>query len=829
MHRLAQLFAVGMVLGLLAIGAVGLLLWHVSQDLPDYADLAKYEPPVTTRVHAGDGRLMAEYAHERRLFVPIAAIPPRVIEAFLSAEDKNFYSHPGVDFTGVARALLTNVTQLGQGRRPVGASTITQQVAKNFLLGNEVSMTRKVKEAIIAFRIEKAFSKDHILELYLNEIYLGVGAYGVAAAALYYFDKPMDELSVAEAAFLAALPKAPTNYHPIRYADRAKARRDWVIERMREDGKITAEEAKVAQASPLGSTPRREIGLVKAEWFAEEVRRELVERFGEKSLYEGGLSVRTSLNPKFQEIGERVLREGLIGYDRRHGWRGPLGRIENVKDWIAELAKFAPPPGTAPWVTGVVLGLDAQGASIGLADGSKADMPFEEIRWARKVLPEQTRGPALKNPSEALSVGDVVLVEQIADKPKRLLGLRQVPDVGGSLIAMNPHTGRVLALVGGWDFGASQFNRATQAKRQPGSSFKPFVYAAALDNGYTPASLVLDAPFVIDQGPGLGKWKPGNYSGEFYGPSTLRVGMESSRNLMTVRLAQAIGMEPVVDYAKRFGVVDNMPAVLSMSLGAAETTAIRLAAGYAVFVNGGHRIRPTLIDRIQDRHGKIVFAHDKRECTGCRAEAWAGGAEPDLPDARPEVLDPATAYQIVSLLQGVVERGTGSDARKVGKPLAGKTGTSNDYFDNWFMGFSPDLLVGVFVGFDQPRTLGEKETGGSTATPIFTRFMQEALADASSTPFRVPPGIRLVRVDPKTGQPAQPGQRNAILEAFKPGTEPGGGGDRRILDGSEEGGSGFAYPSADSGNASGGAGTAPTPAAASGGGPAAASGTGGLY
>ncbi len=819
MHRLAQLFAVGVVLGLLALGAAGLLVWQVSHDLPDYAELAKYEPPVTTRVHAADGRLMAEYAHERRLFVPIAAIPPRVIDAFLSAEDKNFYHHPGVDFLGIARALLTNIAQLGQGRRPVGASTITQQVAKNFLLGNEVSMTRKVKEAIIAFRIEKAFTKDHILELYLNEIYLGVGAYGVAAAALYYFDKPMADLTIPEAAFLAALPKAPTNYHPVRYPERAKARRDWVIERMLEDGHVTSAEAEAARAAPLGSTPRREIGLVKAEWFAEEVRRELIERFGDKSLYEGGLSVRASLNPKFQEIGERVLREGLIGYDRRHGYRGPLGRIEGVKDWAAELAKVEGPTGVAPWVKGVVLGLDRQGASIGLADGSKVEMPFEEMRWARKVLPDQEKGPAPKAPAEVLAVGDVLLVEQIADKPKRLVGLRQVPDVGGSLIAMDPHSGRVLALVGGWDFGVSQFNRATQAKRQPGSSFKPFVYAAALDNGYTPASLVLDAPFVIDQGPGQGKWKPGNYSGEFYGPSTLRVGIEASRNLMTVRLAQAVGMEKVVDYAKRLGVIDEMPAVLSMALGAAETTAIRLASGYAVFVNGGRRITPTLIDRIQDRHGRVIFAHDRRDCAGCRAATWDGGAEPELPDARPEVLDPATAYQITSMLQGVVERGTGTVARKVGKPLAGKTGTSNDYFDTWFMGFAPDLLVGVFVGFDQPRTLGEKETGGGTAAPIFAAFMQEALAEAPSTPFRVPPGIRLVRVDPKTGQPAQPGQRNAILEAFKPGTEPGAA-DRQVLDGSGDD-SGFAYPSSNT--------EVSQPAAASGGAAPTASGTGGLY
>lgn len=786
LYRLAQLFGVAVFLGLIGIAALATLLWHVGRDVPDYAELATYQPPISTRVHAGDGRLIAEYAHERRIFVPIEAVPQRVIDAFLSAEDKTFFSHPGIDFAGIVRAAVINALNFGQGKRPVGASTITQQVAKNFLLGNEVTLTRKAKEALLAFRIEKALSKERILELYLNEIYLGVGAYGVAAAALYYFDKPLEDLTVTEAAFLAALPKAPNNYHPVRYPDRAKARRDWVIERMLEDGHITTAEASAAQAAPLGAAPRREIGLVKAEWFAEEVRRELVARYGEKGLYGGGFSVRTSLEPRLQEAGERALRDGLITYDRRHGYRGPVAKLENPKDWQAELARVPMPPGPADWQLAAVLALGPEDAEVGLADGSRGILPLAELRWARKTMPEQELGPAVRKAADVLAVGDVVLVEQIADKPKRQFGLRQVPDVGGALIAMDPHTGRVLALVGGWDFASSQFNRATQAKRQPGSSFKPFVYAAALDHGFTPSSLVLDAPFVLNQGPGLPRWKPGNYTNEFYGPSTLRVGLEQSRNLMTVRLAQAVGMDIVVDYAVRLGAVEQMQPVLSMSLGAADTTMIRFAAAYASFVNGGKKVTPTLIDRIQDRQGRTVFAHDKRTCDTCAAETYRGEAEPDLADVRPQVLDPATAYQIVAMLQGAVERGTGSAARKVGKPLAGKTGTSNDFFDNWFMGFSPDLLVGVYVGFDQPRTLGNKETGGRSAVPIFTDFMEAALKEAPPTPFRIPPGVRLVRVDPKTGLPAPFGQRNAILEAFKPGTEPTAG-ELQILDGSEEG------------------------------------------
>lgn len=814
LYRLAQLFGVAVFLGLIGIAGAAALFWHLGRDVPDYAELATYQPPITTRVHAGDGHLIAEYAHERRIFVPIEAVPQRVIDAFLSAEDKTFFSHPGIDITGIVRAAVVNVLNFGQGRRPVGASTITQQVAKNFLLGNEVTLARKAKEALLAFRIEKALSKQRILELYLNEIYLGAGAYGVAAAALYYFDKSLDDLTVAEAAFLAALPKAPNNYHPVRYPDRAKARRDWVIDRLLDDGKITAEEAAEARATPLNANPRRDIGIVKAEWFAEEIRRELIARYGEKALYEGGLSVRTSLDPRLQELGEKALRDGLIAYDRRHGWRGPVAKLENPKDWQAELAQVPMPPALAEWKLVAVLAVGPEEAEIGLADGSRGTIPMAELKWARKTLPDQELGPAVRKPSDVLGAGDVVLVEQVAEKPKRLFGLRQVPDVGGALIAMDPHTGRVLALVGGWDFGASQFNRATQAKRQPGSAFKPFVYAAALDNGFTPSSLVLDAPFVLDQGPGQPRWKPSNYTNRFYGPSTLRVGLEQSRNLMTVRLAQAVGMDKVADYAVRLGVVDQMPPVLSMSLGAAETTMLRFAAAYAPFVNGGKKVTPTLIDRIQDRHGRTIFAHDARQCDACRVETYAGGPEPELADVRPQVLDPATAYQIVSMLQGVVERGTGSVARKVGKPLAGKTGTSNDYFDNWFMGFSPDLLVGVYVGFDQPRTLGDQETGGRSAAPIFTQFMEAALKDAPATPFRIPPGVSLVRVDPKTGRPAGFQQRNAILEAFKPGTEPTVG-EFEVLDGSGGG---------DEGAESSGV-TQPLPSGAT---PATA-GTGGLY
>jgi len=774
---LGVLLALSFVLVLLAGAGVAYGLWHYGRTLPDYQQLADYSPAVMTRVHAADGSLIAEYARERRLFVPIEAIPKRVIEAFLAAEDKNFYSHSGVDPLSVLRAVYVNVRNIGRNRRPVGASTITQQVAKNFLLTNEVSVERKIKEAILAFRIERAFTKDRILELYLNEIYLGMGAYGVAAATLNYFDKPMDELTTSEVAFLAALPKAPNNYHPVRYPERARDRRNWVIGRMVEDRRIDAVAAAAARAEPLIMRRGEATEAMHAEWFTEEARRELLARYGEERLYEGGLSVRTSMNPRYQIIGEQVLRAGLVTYDRRHGYRGPIATLqETTGPGIGKgLAMIARPRGLLDhWRLAAVVKAGPARADIVLADGSDGFIAVDTLKWARRVNDQGNRGPRIKETTNVFAVGDVVAVARTEDLAAGQWTLMQVPRINGALVAMDPHTGRVLAMVGGWRFGASQFNRATQAQRQPGSAFKPFVYAAALDSGFTPASLVLDAPFVIDQGPGLGKWKPSNYTKKFYGPSTLRLGIEKSRNLMTVRLAQSIGMDRVVDYARRFGVVDDMPAQLSMALGARETTLLRLTTAYAMLVNGGKRIRPTVIDRVQNRRGKTVFRHDERPCPDCRADGWLDQGEPQIPDTRQQVIDAITAYQVVAMLRGVVQRGTGVRINAVGKPLAGKTGTTNESRDTWFVGFSPDLAVGVFAGFDVPESLGKRETGSSVPAPIFRDFMAAALKAKKAIPFRIPKGVRLVRIQVATGRLAKPGMRRVIWEAFRPGTEPTG-------------------------------------------------------
>ena len=777
----------------LVAGAGAVYVFHrFGRDLPDYRQLADYEPPVMTRVHAGDGRLLAEYAEEKRVFVPITAMPRRVVKAFLAAEDKNFFDHPGVDALSVLRAALTNLRNLGSDRRPVGASTITQQVAKNFLLSNELSWERKIKEAILAFRMERAFSKERILELYLNEIYLGSGSYGVAAAALNYFNKPLDGLTVAEAAFLAALPKAPNNYHPIRHPRAAKARRDWVIDRMQVGGFIGAKEASRARSRPFVISPRSQTEFAKADYFTEEVRRDLARSYGERQLYQGGLSVRTTVDPHLQEIADRVLRRGLEAYDRRHGWRGPVARIEAAPlaeggrrlaedyDWSAVLGRVPVPEAIGDSRLAVVIRFDDHVAAVGFIDGAKGYMPLTELTWARRTQEDGGLGPTIEKPGDALVPGDIVVVAPVMTDaegntyPDGTYGLRQIPEIEGALVALDPHTGRVLAMTGGYDFERSQFNRATQARRQPGSAFKPFVYLAALDAGYTPSTLILDAPFVIDQGPGLPKWRPANYTRKFYGPSTMRLGIEKSRNLMTVRLAQTVGMDRVSTFAEQFGVVDHLPRQLAMALGAGETTLLRLTTAYAMLVNGGKRITPTLIDRIQDRHGRTVYRHDRRSCAECRATYWTEQAVPILPDHRKQLAERTSAYQLVSMLQGVVERGTGRRARVVGKPLAGKTGTTNDSLDTWFIGFSPDLAVGVFVGYDEPQSLGRRETGSSVAAPIFRDFMAEALANKPATPFRIPPGIRLVRVSRTTGQLARPGEANVILEAFKPESVPTG-------------------------------------------------------
>jgi penicillin-binding protein 1A len=754
-------------------GAVLAGLWYFGRGLPDHNALSAYQTSVTTRVHAADGRILAEFAIERRVFVPYDAIPRQVVNAFLSAEDKNFYSHPGVSLPDIARAALQNVSNLG-ARRPVGASTITQQVAKNMLLTNEVSIERKVKEAILALRIEESLSKRRILELYLNEIYLGYGAYGVASAAVNYFDRSLAELSLAEAAFLAVLPKAPNNYNPARFMERAVERRDWVLGRMLEDGHIGQAEYEAARRTPIVTRARGPEDTVRADYFAEEVRRELFARFGERELFRGGLSVRTTMDPRIQAAAEAALYRGLLGYDRRHGYRGPVARIDAAGDWQRRLQAVPRPPGALPeWSLALVRALANDAAELGLADGSRATLAIEDLRWARKTEREQRLGPPIRLPADVLAVGDVVLVEKLPiENATNRQALRQIPNVGGAAVAMDPHTGRVKAMVGGWSFEQSQFNRATQAQRQPGSSFKPFVYLPALDNGFSPASLILDAPIVVDQGPGQPPWRPANYSRNFYGPSPMRVGMEQSRNLMTIRLAQAIGMDKVAATAEGLGVVEKLQPSLAMALGAGETTLMRQTTAYAMFVNGGKRIQATLIDRVQDREGRTIYRHDARNCEDCKADLWLPGSEPpDLPDVRPQAIDPATAYQMVSMLQGVVERGTGRRLRELNRPIGGKTGTTNDSFDTWFMGFSPDLAVGVWVGFDNPRTLGPNETGSSVAVPIFRDIMAEALKGAPVAPFRIPPGIRLVRINPQTGAPARPGERDTILEAFKPGTE----------------------------------------------------------
>jgi len=770
---LGLLFAAGTTIFIVAIAAAAGLLWHYSQSLPDYSQLQDYEPAVMTRVHAADGSLLAEYARERRLYIPVQAVPKLVINAFVAAEDKNFYEHGGIDFSGIARAAVLYIQQYGSGRRPQGASTITQQVAKNFLLTNELSFSRKIKEALLAMKIERAFSKERILELYLNEIYLGMGAYGVAAASLLYFDKSVHELSVAEAAYLAALPKAPNNYHPFRQRERALERRNYVIDRMAEDHYISAQEADKAKKEPLKITLRPTgAHIFAAEYFAEEVRRYIYDNFTEKKLYEGGLSVRTTLDPKMQVLARKVLVDGFVNFDEQHGYRGAAQKIDPAGDWGAKLAEVKALSDVAPWRLAVVLEADDASARVGLQPGREpggalskeretGTIALEGMKWAK------ARGKTPAKVSQVLSPGDVVYVEPLGSGQFRL---RQVPEVSGAIVAMDPQTGRVLAMAGGFSYDQSQFNRATQALRQPGSSFKPLVYAAALDNGYTPSTVVLDAPIEIDTGTGI--WAPENYTRKYYGPSTLRFGIEQSRNVMTVRLAQDIGMPLIGEYAKRFGVYDNLPPYLSFALGAGETTLLRMVGAYAMFDNGGRKIQPTLIDRIQDRYGHTIYKHDSRECRGCDADKWADQNEPTLIDKRERVLDPMTAYQITSIMEGVVQRGTATVVKEVGKPIAGKTGTTNDEKDAWFIGFSPDLVVGVYLGYDKPRHLGRGATGGVLAAPIVRDFMKVALADKPAVPFRVPPGIKLIRIDPRSGMRAGPGDQRVILEAFKPGTAP---------------------------------------------------------
>jgi len=772
---LGFLFATGTIVFLIGAVVVAGVVFYYDKDLPDTAQLRNYEPPVTTRIHAGDGSILAEYSHERRLFLPSSAIPPMLKQAFISAEDKNFYTHNGIDPEGVGRALMV----IAQGGRHVqGASTITQQVAKNFLVGNERSIERKIREALISFRIEAAYSKERILELYLNEIYLGLGNYGVGAAALNYFNKSVNELTIAEAAYLAALPKGPNNYHPFLHRDRAIERRNYVIDRLIADGFVSPADGAKAKAEPLGVNPRvLSPNTYVAGYFAEEVRRELLDLYGEKKLYEGGLSVRTTLDPKIQALTRKALADGLVRFDEAHGFRGAMNHIDISSDWGTQLAAIPALGDVKPWRLAVVLDASEAQARIGLQPPREKSgevareretgvLPVDGMRWAGRGV----RG--------TLTPGDVVYVEPMQGRAGQYR-LRQIPEISGAMVAMDPYTGRIFSMVGGFSFDQSEFNRATQALRQPGSSFKPFVYAAALDGGYTPSSQILDEPISIVQADGT-MWTPENFEGGHgSGAHPLRYGVEHSKNMMTVRLAKDVGMPIIAEFAKRFRIYDDMPPYLAMSLGAGETTLMRMVTAYSMLANGGKRIKETLVDRVQDRWGHTVYRHDDRQCLGCDAPKWDNQNEPKLIDKREQVIDPLTAYQITSIMEGVIQRGTGVAIKAVGKHLAGKTGTTNEAKDLWFIGYSPDLCVGVFIGYDRPRSMGDHAQAALYAAPIFRDFMTVALKDKPDVPFRVPPGIKLISVDPHSGMRSS-GQ-GSILEAFKPGTAPpdsysGGGG-----------------------------------------------------
>ena len=752
-YAILTLTSLGILGAIVAIGGLAWIINHYGDDIPDYKSLKTYEPDVVTRVYTGDGQLMAEFATEKRIFVPIEVIPDMVVNAFLSAEDKNFYHHKGLDYIGIARAFINNLKNPSNLQ---GASTITQQVAKNFLLTNERSYERKLKEAILAIRMERAMEKDRLLELYLNEIYLGIGTYGVAAAAQHYFGKSLDDLTIEDAAYIAALPKAPNNYHPVRQKDRAIARRNWVIDRMAEDGHITKDEAEIAIAKDLVTIDRETLKKsVRAPYFAEEIRRSLQKEFGSDGLYKQGLIVKSSVQPELQDIAAKALFDGLVAYDLTQGYRGDVATFDNLDDWKTKLAEIPTQAGMLPsWKLAVMLG----GRDLGFEDGSKGTLSQGGLDWG----------------GNRLKTGSVIMVEW--DDAEKLYRLRQVPEVQGAIVVMDPHTGRVLAVQGGWDYDKSEFNRATQALRQPGSSFKPFIYLTALEQGMTPASIIMDSPVSFSQGPGLPLWRPQNYSNEFYGPTTLRVGIEKSRNVMTVRLSDRIGMESIAATAKKFNIYENMQTNLASSLGSNETTLIQMVTAYGMLVNGGKKIEPSFIDRIQDRYGRTVSKRDNRECPTCGPKIkWQDDmAVPTLEDTREQVTPPQRAYQMVSILEGAVQRGTGIRLRNIGFPVAGKTGTTNDAKDAWFIGFTPNLVFGAYVGFDKPKSLGRKATGSSIALPIIEQFLTNAneAGYIPSLPFRVPSGVSMIQINAKTGRRAYPGDSNVIWEAFMSGETP---------------------------------------------------------
>ena len=725
----------------LATGIYAAWLFH---DMPDAGDLADYHPATATRAYAWDGTLIGEFSRERRIFVPYDAIPAQTAQAFLAAEDHGFFKHGGVDIGGFGRAMAKNVLNLAQGRRLEGGSTITQQVAKNILLTSDQTIGRKLKEAILASQLERTLSKERILELYMNEIWLGYRSYGVGAAAYNYFGKSLSELTLAESAYLAALPKGPDNYHPIRRYGQAVGRRDWIIDQMADLGWVSRADATAAMKQPLKvqAAPSRS-QYRDADYFVEEVRRISLnmKELGDERLNAGGYYVRTTLDPKLQSAARTALMNGLESYDRRHGWRGAWGKVETLDGWEAIAKKRSKPSERRTWRQAVVTSVAGGSVQIRTIEGVVGTLAGADVSWARA--------------GRGIGVGDLIFVAPDEEGPA--FRLKQVPAVNGALVAMEPYSGRVVAMVGGYSFSLSSFNRATQALRQPGSSFKPIVYAAALENGYTPASTVLDAPITL-RGYGGQDWSPENYSRDYFGALTLRRGLELSRNTMTVRLAQSIGMAKVSDLAKRVGVTKDMDNVLAMALGAGETTVYRMAGAYSTFVNGGRLVQPHLIELVQDRNGKVIWRADRRECERCDL-GFIGAESPRILRTGDQALNPVTAYQITSMLQGAVQRGTATQALSLGKPVGGKTGTTNDYRSAWFMGFSPHLVVGVYIGFDDNRSLGNNETGSVAAVPIFVDFMGVALKDKPAEEFKAPTEAKFAMI-------------RGIREAFRPGTEP---------------------------------------------------------
>ena len=727
------------------------VLWTYSNDIPDYKFLKNYKPPVSSKVYSGEGELVADFSKEKRVFVPYSSIPKNVINAFLSAEDKNFFSHPGVDAKGVLRAVVNNISNIISSERLEGASTITQQVAKNFLLTNEVSINRKIKEAILAFRIERALSKERILELYLNQIYLGSGAYGIAAASLEYFDKSIRDINYSEAALLAALPKAPSRYNPYRDIEVAKFRRNLVLKNLLDNNYITSEWYEKLKNKEIILSKNKKIYLEDAQYFIEDVRKNVIQNFTYDKVYKQGFNINTPINLEFQKIATKSLRNGLISYDQRKGWRGPLTSKIYKSNWNKDLKKFNLEK-SIDWSLAIVKKINKFSAEIETEDKIQGVIEYKDISWTKKEF---------KN---LFQLGDIIYVKKISDNK---FSLQQLPKINGGIVVMDPYTGRILALSGGFSFKKSEFNRATQANRQPGSAFKPFVYALALENNYTPTSLVLDAPIVLDQGDDLKMWKPENYGKKFYGPSTLRTGLEKSRNLMTVRIAQNLGVERIVNFSKDLKIYENPEELLSISLGSAETTLINLTSAYSAFVNGGKLVEPILIDRIQDSEGNTIYNNNLRQCIDCDQISYLSNDYPKIQNNYKQIFSPETAYQMTSILEGVVQRGTGKKLRDLNLNIAGKTGTTNKNTDTWFIGFTSNLLVGVYVGSDDPSPLGKYETGSKTALPIFKEFITQAVKKSDARPFKAAKDTIMMVVDPKTGQKAKFSTKNTIIEVFK--------------------------------------------------------------